>query len=85
MDLSTPDPVYTSQRKAIRIMSFKGNEVHCDDLLKNLNILSVEKKRDLLYARFLWLCQKDLLPKCISEYFKPNRIRRLATLRERET
>ena len=77
------NPVYICQRKAIRIMSFKEQNSPCKELFKNLNILSLGQKKDLTYARFIWQCNNDLVPNCISDIFKTTRIPNTTKLRTR--
>ena len=63
-------PIKTSLNKAVRIMSFKDNRYHANNLYKELNILPLEECYKLNLAIFMWKIENNKLPEDISSKFQ---------------
>ena len=57
-------------KKAVRIISFKNSDYHTDPLLKELEILPLEKSIELKNAKFMWRLHNNYLPDSLSKNFR---------------
>ena len=69
---TTVDTIHLKMKKVFRIMSFKPSDYLTANLLKDLNILPLDKFIILKYGRFMWRLENGYLPNNLTKIYHRN-------------
>ena len=69
MVLSTVNPIFILQKKAVRVMTFSSFDHHSSQLFKSLEIIKFSDLVTFVIATFMYKFHNQLLPSVVQSFF----------------